>query len=69
MLDATIIYEGSAPTITDLVLGKVSTVHLHVKRYPLEELTNDKDELNQWITQRFYIKNEMIEKFQGSVNS
>tara|TARA_Y100000591_G_C21697502_1_gene626499 strand:+ start:43 stop:942 length:900 start_codon:yes stop_codon:yes gene_type:complete len=68
VLDATIIYEGSAPTITDLVLGKVSKVHLHVKRFELEELTNDKNELNHWITQRFYIKDEMIRKFQKNGN-
>lgn len=63
VLDATIIYEGTAPTITDLVLGKVSKVHLHVKRFELDDLTDDKDELNHWITQRFYIKDEMIAQF------
>ena len=68
VLDATIIYEDSAPTLKDLVLGKVSKVHLHVKRFEIDDLTDDKEELNQWITQRFYIKDEMIKKFQESRN-
>ena len=61
--DATIIYEGNAPTLKDLVLGKVSKVQLHVKRFELDNLTDDKTELNDWITERFYIKDEMMAKF------
>jgi len=62
--DATIIYEGKPPTIADLVLGKVNKVYLHVKRFELSELADDEKSLNDWITQRYYIKDEMMAKYQ-----
>jgi 1-acyl-sn-glycerol-3-phosphate acyltransferase len=62
--DVTIIYEEESPSIADLILGKVTKVHVHVKRFEISQLSDDKNDLNNWITERFYIKNEMIAKHQ-----
>ena len=43
--DATIIYEGKAPTIADLVLGRVNKVKLHVKRFELDTLADNEKTL------------------------
>lgn len=58
--DVTIIYEGEVPTFSDLFLGKVKKVNLHVRRFELDSLSDDRASLNDWIMERFCIKNKMI---------
>ena len=63
--DVTIIYEGEVPSFSDLFLGKVKKVNLHVRRFELDSLSDDMESLSDWIMERFCIKNEMIAESRG----
>lgn len=61
--DITIQYDGSdgAPTIADLTLGTIPTPHLHVKKYPVNEIPNDDREIANWLLDRWKEKEELME--------
>ncbi len=58
--DVTILYEGEAPSFVDLFLGKVKRVNLHVERFPLDKLGKKEEDIQSWIVDRFYLKNQML---------
>ena len=63
--DVTILYDGMAPSFFDLFLGKVKRVTLYVERFPLDQLGNEEKDLQDWIIDRFYLKNKMISENRG----
>ena len=60
MYDVTILYEGAAPSFFDLFLGKVKRVNLHVERFPMDKLGKEEKDIQDWIIDRFYLKNKML---------
>jgi len=63
--DVTILYEGAAPSFFDLFLGKVKRVSLHVERFPMDKLGREEKDIQDWIIDRFYLKNKMLSESRG----
>ncbi len=61
--DLTIGYEGGVPTIWQHFTGAVDIVHLHVRRFPAEELPILENELADWLNARFVEKDQLLEHF------
>tara|TARA_B100000609_G_scaffold194602_1_gene187389 strand:- start:3038 stop:3934 length:897 start_codon:yes stop_codon:yes gene_type:complete len=61
--DITIGYVDGVPSAAQWFQGDVKKAYLHVKRYPLETLPTDEEELSQWLLDRFYEKDERLETF------
>ncbi len=61
--DLTIGYVGGVPTLWQYIEGSVTTIHLHVRRFPLGELPSPEEELKTWLLQRFREKDELLEHF------
>ncbi|MCM2323845.1 MAG: lysophospholipid acyltransferase family protein [Oligoflexia bacterium] len=61
--DITLGYEGRVPGIGDLLLGRVSRVHLHLVRHPIEQLPRGEAELAQWLIKRFVAKDALLDSF------
>jgi 1-acyl-sn-glycerol-3-phosphate acyltransferase len=57
--DATISYQGRAPTITELFL-RVREITVHVKRYPLAKLPKEREALNAWTIERYREKDAYL---------
>lgn len=58
--DLTIGYVGGVPTLWQHITGQVKRIHVHVRRFPAEELPKLEDELKQWLMDRFYEKDELL---------
>jgi lysocardiolipin and lysophospholipid acyltransferase len=57
-------YPVGGPSLWSLMMGRPSSeIHLHVKRYTMSQLPTGDEELEQWLTQSFVVKNEMIANF------
>jgi lysocardiolipin and lysophospholipid acyltransferase len=61
--DLTIGYVEGVPTLWQYIEGSVATVHLHVRRFPVEELPRLEEELRAWLLERFREKDELLEHF------
>ncbi|KHN70736.1 1-acyl-sn-glycerol-3-phosphate acyltransferase epsilon [Toxocara canis] len=57
--------EKCAPNMFEFVCGVNSkrTLHIHIRRFPVNELPEDVDALKEWLMQRYLIKNGMLEAF------
>lgn len=64
--DLTIAYENGVPTIWQWFKGYATRTHLHVRRFPMDTLPKDEQALSDWLTQRFYIKDERLERYYSS---
>ncbi|MBI2520392.1 MAG: acyltransferase [Bdellovibrio sp.] len=67
VIDVTIGYEGQAPSLYDLLLGKARRLHLYIKRIPINTLPESEKELEAWIIKCFYDKDLRLRKFQESL--
>ena len=61
--DVTIGYPDGVPSLWQYCLGMARVAHLHVRRYPADQLSTENDELHQWIVERFHEKDELLDKF------
>ena len=61
--DVTIGYVGGVPTLWQYITGRVQQIHVHVRRFPAEELPRFEAELKQWLLDRFYEKDALLEHF------
>ncbi|MBI3558153.1 MAG: acyltransferase [Deltaproteobacteria bacterium] len=61
--DLTIGYEGGVPTLWRFLCGKTRRVHLHVRRFPVENLPMQEDELARWLMARFEAKDQLLTNF------
>lgn len=61
--DLTIRYEGTVPTLADLVTGKAKRTYLHVKRFSVNELPTKETELARWLLERFVEKNKLLSQY------
>lgn len=61
--DVTIGYVDGVPTLWQYITGRVKEVHLHVRRFPAEELPKLEAELKQWLLDRFYEKDALLDEY------
>lgn len=61
--EVTIGYSPKVPALLDLLRGKVRTIHLHVRRYPLAELPQDEPRLKDWLFCRYAEKDQLLREF------
>ena len=53
MYDVTIGYVDGVPTLWQLIVGSVRRIHVHVRRFPTEELPRLESELRDWVLERY----------------
>ncbi|HIA02529.1 MAG TPA: acyltransferase [Myxococcales bacterium] len=58
--DATIAYENGVPSLWQWAKGYVQKAHLHVRRFPMDELPRDDAALNEWLYARFQEKDARL---------
>ena len=61
--DFTIGYVEGVPTLWQHIIGRVGEIHIHVRRFPAEELPRIEEELKQWLMDRFYEKDTLLEGY------
>jgi 1-acyl-sn-glycerol-3-phosphate acyltransferase len=62
--DVTIAYEGPVLKLWELMKGNPGTVHLHVRRYPVQDLPQDDAALADWGVTLFAEKERLMQLFQ-----
>jgi len=58
--DLTIGYVDGVPSLWQHITGRVKEIHVHVRRFPVDELPKLEDELKQWLMDRFYEKDALL---------
>lgn len=61
--DLTIGYVEGVPTLWQHISGQVKRIHVHVRRFPVEELPKIEAELKQWLMDRFHEKDALLERY------
>ncbi|MCP4895772.1 MAG: acyltransferase [bacterium] len=61
--DLTIGYEEGVPNLWQYLTGAVNRVHLHVRRFPIENLPSYERELADWLNTRFVEKDQLLDHF------
>jgi 1-acyl-sn-glycerol-3-phosphate acyltransferase len=61
--DLTIAYEESVPSLWQYIKGLAKRVHVHVRRFPVEDLPQSADDLRQWLLARWEEKNDLLEHY------
>ena len=61
--DVTIGYVDGVPTLWQYVTGMVHRIHVHVRRFPAEELPRLERELQGWLLARYREKDRLLEHF------
>ena len=61
--DVTIGYVEGVPTLWQLITGSVHQIHVHVRRFPSEELPRLEVELREWLFARYREKDRLLEHF------
>jgi len=58
--DVTIGYEKGVPSLWQYIKGQVPQAHLHVRRYPVDELPDAPEQLADWLFERFQEKDGLL---------
>jgi 1-acyl-sn-glycerol-3-phosphate acyltransferase len=61
--DVTIGYVDGVPSLWQYITGRVREIHVHVRRFPVDELPKLEAELKQWLMDRFYEKDALLEQY------
>jgi lysocardiolipin and lysophospholipid acyltransferase/lysophosphatidic acid acyltransferase/lysophosphatidylinositol acyltransferase len=61
--DLSIAYEKGVPTLWQYLKGLVKRIHVHVRRFPIEDLPHSADDLRQWLLDRWSEKNELFDHY------
>jgi 1-acyl-sn-glycerol-3-phosphate acyltransferase len=61
--DFTIGYVEGVPTLWQHITGQVKKIHVHVRRFPADELPKIEADLKQWLMDRFYEKDALLEEY------
>ena len=61
--DLTIAYENGVPSLWQYIKGLVKRIHVHVRRYPIEDLPHSADDLRLWLLTRWDEKNELLDHY------
>ncbi len=61
--DVTIGYVDGVPTLWHYITGRVQEIHVHVRRFPIDELPKLEAEVKQWLMDRFYEKDALLDRY------
>jgi len=61
--DFTIGYVEGVPSLWQFITGRVKQIHVHIRRFPADELPKIETELKQWLMERFYEKDALLEEY------
>jgi 1-acyl-sn-glycerol-3-phosphate acyltransferase len=61
--DLTIGYADGIPSLWQYITGRVRQIHLHVRRFPIEQLPRLEHELADWLIARFREKDHLLALF------
>ncbi len=61
--DFTIGYVEGVPSLWQHITGQVKQIHVHIRRFPANELPKIEDDLKQWLMDRFYEKDELLAEY------
>ncbi|MCK5378679.1 MAG: acyltransferase [Acidobacteria bacterium] len=61
--DFTIGYEEGVPTLWQYIKGSVDRIHLHVRRFQIEDLPTQEEDVRQWLLNRWTEKDRLLEHF------
>lgn len=61
--DVTIGYVEGVPTLWQWTKGQVKRVNLHVRRYSINDLPQDNEDLSLWLIKRFEEKDSLLEYY------
>ena len=61
--DLTIGYEVGVPSLWQYVKGLVKRVHVHVRRFPIEDLPETEEGLRDWLLEHFVEKDRLLEHY------
>lgn len=61
--DLTIGYVDEIPTLWQYICGRVRHIHLHVRRFPVDQLPKLEAELAQWLQDRYQEKDRLMAYF------
>ncbi|MCG6949043.1 MAG: lysophospholipid acyltransferase family protein [Acidobacteria bacterium] len=61
--DLTIGYENGVPSLWQYIEGLVTRIHVHVRRFPIEDLPHSADDLREWLLARWEEKNTLFDHY------
>ncbi len=61
--DLTIAYGDGVPSLWQYIKGLVRQIHVHVRRFPVDDLPESADDLRQWLLDRWHEKDDLLEHF------
>lgn len=61
--DVTIGYEKGVPTLWQYIKGSVDRIHVHVRCFPIEEISLLDEEIREWLLDRWVEKDALLEHF------
>jgi len=64
--DVTIGYVDGVPTLWQLLKGCTQKANIHVRRFPIQDLPVQDDELSDWLIERFRIKDDLLNRYYES---
>lgn len=66
--DLTIGYEKGVPTLWQAIQGHVKRVNLNVKRYAIDEIPKNTDDIGKWVLDRFMKKDKELDYYYKNGN-
>jgi lysocardiolipin and lysophospholipid acyltransferase len=61
--DLTISYEVGVPTLWQYLKGLVRRIHVHVRRFPINNLPDSAEDLRRWLLDRWREKDELLDQY------
>ncbi len=61
--DVTIGYVDGVPSLWQYVRGLAPRAHMHVRRFPIDQLPEGSDALADWLRERFHEKDDLLEGY------
>jgi 1-acyl-sn-glycerol-3-phosphate acyltransferase len=62
--DLTIAYPKTTPTLMNCFEAKVQRIEVHVRRFPIESMPTDEEELARWAHERWREKDALLARFE-----
>jgi 1-acyl-sn-glycerol-3-phosphate acyltransferase len=61
--DLTIAYEEGVPSLWQYLKGLVQRIHVHVRRFPIDDMPSTESELRSWLLTRWREKDDLLERY------
>ena len=55
--------EVGVPRLWQYIKGLVQRIHVHVRRFPIDDLPQSADDLRRWLLTRWEEKNDLLEHY------